>query len=268
MLLTTCLSALTAAPLVTPAPTVPAASLPAPAPIVEAERVKFEEVEFATEDKLKIHARFYAPRKKGRAPAALLVHDAGSDAASMDSAAENLQRKGFAVLSIDLRGHGGSTSEELDWSKTGDETAQRQLWAYALRDLEAATAYLRDLDNVHSSNLSLVGMGAGGVLAARHATKDPNARAVALITPKPEIYGYNMMPDVVALGGLPVQMLVTSEERADATRIASAAAKASDGFEYVDVQVIKPKSASDVFSDKRVNTELAKFLREEAMDKR
>lgn len=233
-----------------------------------AQKPKFELVEFKTEDKLTIRAHYYKPRKKGRAPAALLIHDAGSKAESFKKAAENLQRKGFAVLAINLRGHGESATGEMDWSKIDKPESRDQTWTYALRDLEAATDYLRGLDNVHNSNLSLVGMGAGGVLAARHATRDENARAVAVIAPQSEAFGFDMTEDLCELGGLPAMLFTTDATREAAKALQEKVIEANDGFECVEVQVIKPKTADDLFSDKRLNTELAKFLQQEAMDVR
>jgi len=196
------------------------------------------------------------------------VHDAGSNAKHLNSVAEALQRKGFAVLVPDLRGHGASISESYDWTKTETVEDKAQTWTFAMRDLESSTNWLRDQSNVHNSNLSVVGVGAGSVLAARYAVRDENARAVALIAPESEAFGFNMMKDIIELGGLPVMIMATNDHEKEATRIQSASAKANDGFEYVSFQRLKPKDENDVFSDKRLNTELSKFLEAEAMPKR
>jgi len=280
MLKTTCLIALAAAPLAAGNATdAPAADetpgvhvaffSPAGPPAVLEGKEKFESIEYKTSDKHIVHAEFFAPRKKkGRAPAVLLVHDAGSNAKHLNSVAEALQRKGFAVLVPDLRGHGASISESYDWTKTETVEDKAQTWTFAMRDLESSTNWLRDQSNVHNSNLSVVGVGAGSVLAARYAVRDENARAVALIAPESEAFGFNMMKDIIELGGLPVMIMATNDHEKEATRIQSASAKANDGFEYVSFQRLKPKDENDVFSDKRLNTELSKFLEEQAMPKR
>lgn len=284
MFISTCLTALATTPLIlTGAPSqpgttsaiVPSSATPGPTSPATAEtkgkkadKQKYEQVQFKTEDKLTLHANFFAPKKKGRMPAVILVHDAGSNAESMTDTAESLQRKGFACLAIDLRGHGASIDAENDWSKLTDLDARARLWAFAMRDLKAASEYLRDLDNVHSSNLSVVGLGAGACLAAKHALNDENARAVAFIEPDPEIYGYNMMRDVNDLGGLPALIMTTDSGRSVANRIKNGAAKANGGDDFVKIQSLKPKKDGDLFSDKRLNTELVSFLKDEAMDKR
>jgi len=289
MLQTPCTIALMAAPLVlTDAPAPPAAAPEAPTAIVAAalpaaptesrtkraesesakSKYKFEAVEYKTRDKQIVHAAYFAPRKKGKAPAALLVHDAGGDSTALYSLADNLQRKGFAVLVPDLRGHGESITESCDWSKTTDAEAQMRLWNYSMRDLEASTEYLRDQDKVHNANLSMVGVGAGSLLAARYAIHDENARAVVVIDPQDESYGFNMGKDITELGGLPVLIMATKEGRQLALRIKGAAADGNDGLDYVSVKSLKPKEDDDIFSDKRLAGEVTKFLREEAMPKR
>ena len=176
----------TDAPAASEAPGVHAAFLPASpasAPAAPEGKEKFEPIEYKASDKHVVHANFFAPRKKkGRAPAVLLVHDAGSDAKHLNSVAEALQRKGFAVLVPDLRGHGESVTETYDWTKTESVEDKAQTWTFSMRDLEASTEWLREQDNVHNSNLSVVGVGAGSVLAARYASRDVNVLAVTLTT--------------------------------------------------------------------------------------
>lgn len=293
MLQTSCTIALMAAPLVlTDAPAPPAAAPESTTAIVVAalpaaptesratnrtaraesesakSKYKFEAVEYKTRDKQMVHAAFFAPRKKGKSPAALLVHDAGGESTALYSLADNLQRKGFAVLVPDLRGHGESITESCDWSKTTDAEAQMRLWNYSMRDLEASTEYLRNQDRVHNANLSMVGVGAGSLLAARYAIHDENARSVVVIEPQDESYGFNMGKDIIELGGLPVLIMATKEGRQLALRIKDAAANGNDGLEYVSVKSLKPKEDDDIFSDRRLAGEVTKFLREEAMPKR
>ena len=63
-------------------------------------------VSFKTKDKLILKGSYYAPKKSKSkskaAPAALLIHDAGSDRSELESVAGYLKR-GFAVLVVDLR---------------------------------------------------------------------------------------------------------------------------------------------------------------------
>jgi pimeloyl-ACP methyl ester carboxylesterase len=243
-------------------PTMSAAAAPSPSPSLG--KAKYEEVEIKTQDKQAISGSFYASKKSGRAPAVLLVHDAGSDRTIFDKVASSLQKRGFAVLSIDLRGHGSSVTESYNWIKASDEDHSK-MWAFAMRDLDASTGFLRKRDDVHNSNLSLVGVGAGAALAVKYALRDENARAVVLVDPQPEAFGYDMYQDVFELGGLPTMIMAPKADRKQADRLQVAATKGNDGIEYVDVKVLKPKDGKGPLTDKRLPKEVSDFLRDEAM---
>jgi dienelactone hydrolase len=229
-----------------------------------AEAEKFEEVEVKTQDDQKLKADFYPSKQSGRAPAVLLVHDAGSDRKQFEGLAESLQKRGFAILTLDLRGHGSSVSESYDWVKASDEDHVR-MWAFAMRDLDAATAFLREHDSVHNSNLSVVGVGAGAALAVKYALRDENARAVVLVDPRPEAFGYDMYKDVYDLGGLPTMIMAPSADRKQAERLQAAAHQGNNGIEYVDFKLLKPKKGEGPLTDQRLPKEVTDFLRDQAM---
>lgn len=241
----------------------------APAPVSKGapKAVKVEEIEIQTQDKQALKASFYPPRKSGRAPAVLLIHDAGSTRAPFEKTAESLQKRGFAVLALDLRGHGLSVTEDFNWMKSAEEE-QAKLWAFAMRDLDAATDFLRERDDVHNSNLSLVGVGAGAALATKYALRDENARAVVLIDPQPEAFGYDMYKDVFDLGGLPTMILAPKSDRHQAERLQKAANEGNNGVEYVEFKMLKPKKGEGPLSDKRLPKSVTDFLRDEAMESR
>lgn len=227
---------------------------------------KSEVVAIQTRDKQELAANFYPPKAKGRAPAVLLIHDAGRDRTGFEAVAALLQKRGFAILAIDLRGHGGSKNELYDWTTT-PEPDREKLWSLAMRDLDAATKFLRNRADVHNSNLSLVGVGSGGALAVRYARDDVNTRAVILVDPRASSFGFDTYKDVVELAGLPTLLMVPSPGRQGAERLQTEAHKQNDGLQYVDIKSVKPKNG-DPLVDKRVASEVTAFLREEAMPKR
>lgn len=226
-----------------------------------------EEVEIKTRDNLSLKGTIYAPKKKGyRAPAALLVHGAGEDRTQLEKIGTTLQKRGFAVLSIDLRGHGGSVSEECDWSKMSEEDRERT-WAYALRDLAAGATYLRSRDDVHTSNLSIVGVRSGSAIAARYAKSDENVRALVLVAPQASELGFDLSEDLNELGGMPTLILASKDGRNLAERMQLAAHSANGDLEYVVVKAMKNET-SEVLSDKRLNTELGGWLKDTVLPKK
>ena len=224
-----------------------------------------EQIAIATSDNLTLAGDFYIPRKKGRAPAALLVHDAGGDRTQLAPVAERLQRLGFAVLAIDLRGHGGSVSDQYDWAKL-DEAAQERMWALTLRDLNAAAEYLRSRSDVHTSNLSLVGLRAGAAVAVKYAADDQNARAVVLLDPNPESHSFNLVRDVEKLEGLPTLIMAPSAARnvAEVDVMRTADQEANGGHAFIEQGFLKGEG-DELLSDKRLPREVGDWLKDQVM---
>lgn len=229
--------------------------------------VTTETVKLTASDKVVTNATFYVPKKsKERNPAAILVHDAGSSGEALAPIAKYLNKQGFGVLVLDLRGHGKSVTKELDWTKL-DEEARERLWATALNDVQAGAEWLRKRRDIHSSNLTVVGVRAGCALAARHAVDDENARAAVLIAPEAHSLGFNVLRDLRSLGGLPTLMLCEKAGRQEAVRMCEASHTANGGQEYIEVKYIKCKS-NKLMSDSKLKRNMAVWLREQVMPRR
>src|SRR5260370_37080581 len=73
----------------------------------DAERVRFD-----TYDQVEIHGTYYAGDSGNRSPCALVLHSLGgsSQEEGWVNLTKELQKKHFAVLLFDFRGHGESTS--------------------------------------------------------------------------------------------------------------------------------------------------------------
>ena len=69
-------------------------------------------VTFATEDGVEIVADYYAPTGPAAAPVVILLHMYRSDRAAWKPLMPALHEAGFAVLAIDMRGHGDSIKPE------------------------------------------------------------------------------------------------------------------------------------------------------------
>lgn len=176
---------LLAALLVVTSAAAPSTATPVPATAPATTRgadVTIETVDIKVSATMKLKASFFVPKSDERAPAALLIHDAGSDRKSMADLAERMWKAGYAVLTIDLRGHGDSICDESKDYRTLDTDKDRKaMWAFAYRDIESAARWLRSNKRVHSSNLNMIGNGSGCALAARHAARDENVRTVTLM---------------------------------------------------------------------------------------
>jgi alpha-beta hydrolase superfamily lysophospholipase len=220
-----------------------------------------EVVEIKTSDGVKLAASFYKPAN--RSPAVLLVHDAGGNRAQLEPMAERLVKANFGVVTIDLRGHGGSKTEKLDWEKLSDGD-KKSTWSFAARDLDAAAEWVLGQENIHGTNLSIVGVGSGCALAVRHAQSDENVVCLALLAPHAQSYGFDVKKDITALAGLPTFVLASKDDEAERMAID---ANTTSPNPFVEISLAKSKTTS-VLEDKRLPSTVAQWLGEKAMPKK
>lgn len=227
-------------------------------------------VSVTTKDGQLLSASYFAPKKSKKStapsPAALLIHDASSSRGGFEELATYLQKKGFAVLTVDLRGHGDSETPECCF-KNSDEKGQQNLWSLSMRDVDAAADYLLGQDGIHSSNLTIFGVGAGAALAVRRGNDDENVRALVLVDPRPDAYGYNLANGISELGGLPTAIATPKNSRDVAQRLQEQAHKDNDGIAYVDIIKLKVKDG-DPLKDSKLDTVTAAWVREKVMPKK
>ncbi|MEO6710371.1 MAG: alpha/beta fold hydrolase [Planctomycetota bacterium] len=217
-----------------------------------------------TEDKLSLTATYFAPRdSKQKAPGALLVHGAGGTRADLQPLAQRLQKAGFAVLALDLRGHGDSASAELDWKKL-DKEAQTRNWAFMSRDVKAGVEYLTSQSGVHTMTVSLVGYGAGCTLVARHATRDEKVRDIVLLSPVTEQLGSSLLKDLAELSGLPIYVAVGKDEAATAKSVTEAATRGSTEESEVMANVLKV-NAAELLGDAKLPVDLGRWMQAKAL---
>ena len=224
-----------------------------------------EPMRVETKDKFVLKGDFWKPRKKGRAPAALLIHGATRDRSDYAAIAENLNKRGFAVLSVDLRGHGQSATEEFTFSKL-DEEKQSIAWTLAIRDIEACTAWLRKREDVHMSNLSLVAQGSASIIAARYAERDENVRCVALIAPTGDKLAKDLPRTLKKIAGMPTLVVTEKNGREDAVRLVEASFQEEEVEldELVEISVMRANDV-DLMRDKRLPAAVSGFLRKHAV---
>lgn len=242
----------------------------APAPVKVsrlAETDSAVRVEVVAEDKRVIAASYWAPKDpKGAAPAVLLVHDAGGQRGYLSEIGERLWKQGFAVVALDLRGHGESLGTDKPWSELSEEERSRT-WTYALRDVKAVAGWVGKQPAVHSSNLSLLGDRAGCTLVARHAMRDESVRSLVLLDPQVEQYGFDLAKDIAGLAGLPTYIAVTKESQSKAQSLIESGEKANDGNKFIELAVFKGAAVMPV-SDKGMIAGITKFFSTQALPKK
>jgi len=224
-------------------------------------RVVPEIVHIPTDDGQSLEGSFRKPAS-GKAPAIVLVHDAGGDRSQLDPLADKLSKQGFGVLTLDLRGHGGSKSEALDWSKLS-ESDRKATWLLAPHDVDAATKWVLGQPNIQSTSLSLVGYGAGCALVVRHAKGDENVVCITLLAPNTA----DVRSDIQTLVGLPTFVVASKDDEAE-RMVKEANAASSGGVPYVDVFLAAPKATTSLLEDKRLPTKISDWISDKALPKK
>ena len=221
-------------------------------------------VKLTTEDDLELSGTYWSPRSKrgALAPAALLLHDSGAERDDLKKIAERMWKQGFAVLTVDLRGHGKSVGKDHDWNKS-DAKKRDSLWAFATRDVEAAAEWLLGQERVHRTNLNLVAHGCGCALAARHALDDENVRSIALLEPPTACHGFDLATDLRDLGGLPTLILAPNQKGSPTEKMVQEAN--ADFGEHPYVILMATKSQTTVLEDKKTPSKVSSWVKGEAL---
>jgi pimeloyl-ACP methyl ester carboxylesterase len=192
-------------------------------------------------DGVALAATFFPSRAADRAPVVLLVHQTGTGHSSRDferpveglkneTLAAHLQSLDYAVLLVDLRGHGGTARRELA-AGAGENDARR--WTVLGGDLQTAYSFLIDRHNRRELNLGMfgvVGVGDAGSLVTVWAAS-PNAAvanpgrisdlgALALVCPPLEVPGLRVAPSLASLAPRLPMLLLTSNRDAELTKAA------------------------------------------------
>jgi dienelactone hydrolase len=172
---------------------------------VAPERVAF----FA--DRLRISADYYTPPAgTGAAPAVLLLHDHAHDRTSWAPLIESLHRAGFAVLAIDLRGHGDSTTTEtLEKARAKDPALFRDMQ----EDLRAAYDWLAQQERIDRARLAIVAAGVGANVAWRYAAEDRSVDAIVALSPKLRACGLDAPGDIHQIAGRQILLLGNASDR-------------------------------------------------------
>ncbi len=207
----------------------------------EAQRVTFE-----TSDNVNVVGDYYAPKQSVEpAPMAILLHQYQSDRSSWQPLIAPLHEKGFAILAIDLRGHGESGNEE---HRQEVEKKDDGVFRAMEKDLLAAYGWLAKQTNVDRTRFALVGASVGCSLALDYAGNDPSVDAVVCLTPGEKYMGLNSLGDVRRLYGRKLLFVATEDERKAADKLKDIADKgaksAPQGAAASEIEVRVPEGSA------------------------
>lgn len=139
-----------------------------------------EKINFTTSDDWTIVANYWPANGN----AVILLHQLGSDKSSFTNFANELNKNGYAVIALDFRGHGESTTH---YGKT--ETWQSFTNA-DFNDMTKDVSAARDwLTNKGYDEFAIVGASIGANTALNYAANDSDVKTIVLLSPGLEYKG-------------------------------------------------------------------------------
>ena len=139
-----------------------------------------EKITFKTKDGVTISGNYFKPQKK-QAPVFILLHMMPSTKESWNEFASIIQNNGYAVLAIDLRGHGESTDMNgirLDYKEFTDEEHRS-----SMNDIASAKEFIAGQNGIDLSRIAIAGASIGANLALWQASIDKDVRLIILLSP-------------------------------------------------------------------------------------
>jgi dienelactone hydrolase len=152
-------------------------------------------------DGVTLFGAFYAPESSEPRPGVLLIHQLGGQKEDWATFADRLREDGYAVLSLDLRGHGESDGEfePVDPDLLTD-------------DVLRAWAVLEAQPEVDPARTAIVGADVGANLALRAGAAQPEVQAVVLLSPGLDYRGIETEDAIVDYGDRPVLVVVSEDD--------------------------------------------------------
>jgi pimeloyl-ACP methyl ester carboxylesterase len=172
---------------------------------VHAQSPQPERIEIEAEDGLILVGNYYAPAEIG-SPALLLMHHGGGQKELWYDFIPVALDAGYAVLTVDLRGH-GETGGAIDLQQTIDDSHRWLAW-------------LREQPDVDPARTSIVGASMGGDVGLNVMAEDPDLVTVVSISPLLELDNITTTEATSAIGNRPVFLIAGrgATEEADAAR--------------------------------------------------
>lgn len=158
------------------------------------------EVTLTTSDDIKIAGTYYSAPGENK-PGVILLHMLSRNRKDLSDFAEVLQESGYPVIAIDLRGHGDS---DLNWMEFSDSDFNNMVL-----DVEAAKDFLVET-GIGETNVIVIGGSVGANVALNYAASDSDIKGIVLLSPGLEYRGVKTEDAMVAYGDRPA-LIVASE---------------------------------------------------------
>jgi dienelactone hydrolase len=175
-----------------------------------------EELAFAGAEGLELKTTFSVPGGAGPFPGIILLHMLGSNRGIWEQVGliDTLVTNGYAVLAVDMRGHG--------------ETGGSDDWTLAAEDLNLLWDAFTGRSDVDETRTAVVGASIGANMALVAGVDQPAVRAVVLLSPGLDYRGVAAEDAITRYGERPI-LLVAAEDDPYSADSARALAEAAQG---------------------------------------
>lgn len=172
------------------------------------------DIEFETKDGFLLHGKLALPKeKRAKYPLVVLLHSIGYSSKYWGNIQPQLTQAGFAVLSIDFRGHGASILDTNFRKKNWLYMSDKSYLEYP-SDILSFLVYVNDnYKNVSISHMSIVGADIGANTAILVADKlKVKPKVLILISPSIKFKGLYTPIALANLGSIPIFVDVSSKD--------------------------------------------------------
>ncbi|MBN1489399.1 MAG: alpha/beta fold hydrolase [Phycisphaerae bacterium] len=183
-------------------------------------------VSFTTDDGVMIVGDYYAPKAppKEGAPVVILLHMYQRTRSDWQPLVPHLRDAGFAVLAIDLRGHGESRLPGADASTDGPASNDRKVYRAMYQDVMAAYAWLGQQKAIDLTRFAMVGASLGCSVAIDYAARDRSVDAMVCLSPGTNYLGVSTTTHIKKCTGQKILLLASQAEAIAATELGRLAA--------------------------------------------
>jgi alpha-beta hydrolase superfamily lysophospholipase len=133
------------------------------------------------------------------------------DRTDYDVFARELAEHGFATLTIDLRGHGGTLSGD-GRSYAFDRLTPEDIDRFP-NDIRAGIRYLREREDIDGVRVGLVGASVGANAAAAYSVDDHLLAGLVLLSPAVDYKGIRAADAMAGFGRRPSFLLASKEDQ-------------------------------------------------------
>jgi dienelactone hydrolase len=166
-----------------------------------------EDITLTTSDGVQLAARFYAPENLNADTAVLiLVHEAYRDSSSWEGFHIAALENGYAVIALDLRGHGHSEGD-LVFDEAMD------------RDIDAVMEWIRTTPDLNGDRIIIAGASVGANLALRAGARYPQINTLVLLSPGLMYWEIGTENAILDYGRRPLLLVASENDAYSATSV-------------------------------------------------